>query len=509
MEKLRQNLKIFNYRPLVLVFVCIILGILFNNFISKYTALITVLMLFGVLMLVFYSVLHKKVKYIIIAIICFGLGFGCYELFINSHIHKVADLSGAQIEATVTSITTKDDYLAMIVDDVKIDGEAVKYSVRVLYYNVYEVGYEKLEKGDVVSLLVYSQHEISYFDDKGLPNTYYTSNNIGAQITTSDVEVIAHKDSLRNKLLNKARRNLRFGLNNQNGEMIYSAMFGDKTNLDEDLYDAYKASGVAHLLAVSGLHVGLVVAIIYWILKKLRVKNWWRVGIVFILLFCYAYLCNFSHSVIRASVMALVLLISALFYSEYDFLSSISLAGVLILLAEPTALFDVGALLSFGCVIGIAMLYPVIKRWIGRIPVKDVIIDSLSISASTIISTLITMGYYFNGVQLISIVSNILIIPIFSVLFTIAFTTTIMSLVIPIAGYLLLFVNPLLEYLNLFIMLIARIPNILILPQLNYLHVIASFILVCILGNFNLKRGLTKVSMCCGGIVLMSLSILI
>ena len=495
MEKLKQNFKIFNYRPLVLVFVGCILGVLFNVFIKKYTILVSIFALITIGIVVFYSILHKKIKYFIILGICFLLGYGCYGLFINSHKYTTPNLINSKIEATITSINNRENNLELILEDVKVDDKKVEYNVIACYYNIYELGYETLERGDIVNLIVYKQYEVAYFNENGIPYTYYTNNNIGASISTSELEVIGHKNIIRYTLLQRIRNNLRLGLNNQNGEMIYSAMFGDKSNLTNDLYDSYKLAGVAHLLAVSGLHVGLVVSIIYWILKKLHIKNWGRVLIVATLLFCYAYLCNFSYSILRASIMALVLIISSLFYSEYDLLSSISLAGTIILFMEPTALFDVGALLSFGCVIGIAMLYPIIKKYLKYIPIKEWIIDAFSISSATLISTLFIMDYYFQGVQVISLISNILIIPIFSILFTISFIITIISLIIPFASYLLFFVNPLLEYLNLFIILIARIPNIIVFPKVSYLYIILSFVLMSILSKYNLKKGNTKLIM--------------
>jgi competence protein ComEC len=320
------------------------------------------------------------------------------------------------------------------------------------------------------------------------------ADNVGIGASTYELEVLGQKNTVRYSILDKIRGSLRYGLNNLNGEMIYSAMFGDRTDLNHGLYDAYKSAGVAHLLAVSGLHVGLVVAILNWLMKKCKIKGWWRLGIIAPLLFGYAYLCGFSYSIIRASIMALVLMIAPLLFSEYDLLSSICFAGALILLMEPIALFSLSAQLSFSCVFGIAMLYPIFKRWLSKIHIQGAIADSFCISLATIISTLPFMAYYFNEIQPIGLISNIIIIPIFGILFTITFIVAMLSMLLPFISYALILINPLFEWLNWAIIFISNNAKALPMPSVNYLTIILFCTLLAFASKFNIKKGINKLT---------------
>ncbi len=507
LENLRQKLKIFNYRPLVLVFLGLIFGILVKNFIKRSTtiAVIGIVLVVGILLL--YSVLHKKFKYVVILGLTFVLGFGIYSYYIDSRTHIAPDMVEKTAVGVVKSITTYDDCLDLLLEDVEVDGKKLDYNAKLYYYNTEQAGYIKLDIGHKISFNIEAQNEPDRFDEEGMPHTYNYKNNVGAEFETDKITLLSTKASVKMKLLTRVRNNLRLGLNNQNGNMIYSAMFGDKSELNHDLYDAYKMSGVAHLLAVSGLHVGLVVAVLNFIMKKLRVKGWWRVGIISLLLLGYAYLCGFSYSIIRASIMILVLMIAPLLFSEYDLLSSICFAGSLILLIEPIALFDLGALLSFGCVLGIAMLFPVYQRWFSKIPIKQGIKDSFGISLATIIATLAVMAYFFGYVQPIGLISNIIIIPIFSVLFSLTFVLAMLSLILPFVSFALILINPLFEWLNWAIMFIANHSQELLLPNINYLSVLLYFVLIVFASKFNLKKGLNKLSMVSACSFILSLQI--
>lgn len=492
LDNLRQKLKLFNYRPIVLIFLGLISGALISNFFVKYTITVSVILAIAVIVLVVYSILHKTFKYAIILGITIVLGFSIFSVYMNAREPNASDLQDKYIKGEVTRIVTYDDCLSLLLENVKLEDSDIDYNIVVYYYNTYQDGYINIKLGSEIGFTVAEQFAVETHSEDGVPHTYNVANNIQAKVSTYEVDYLGEKGSIRYSILARIRSNLRKGLNNLNGEMIYSAMFGDKTDLNDDLYDAYKGSGVAHLLAVSGLHVGLVVAIIYWILRKCKVKGWYRVAIVIALLFAYAYLCNFSYSVIRASIMSIVLMIAPLLFSEYDLLTSICFAGCLIFIIEPIALFDLGAQLSFGCVLGIAMLHPIFSRWMRKLPINKSIKDGFSISLSTIISTCAIMIYYFGYIQPIGLISNLIILPIFSCLFTIAFIVSMLGLIFPFVNYILVFINPLFEWMNWAIILIANKAKSIEMPGVNYLTILLSFGGLTFASKYNLVKGARK-----------------
>lgn len=496
MENLRQKLKIFNYRPLVLIFLGLTAGILLTWFIKVNFAITLTGIIISSIVLIFYSILHKKFKYIIIFCISMILSVGIFSTYINSRMHQnLPNMVGMEAQGEVYSIKNNGTLLNIVIKDVKVNGKNLGYNARLKYFNTYQSGYVALKEGMVISFCINQQEEISYQDDNKLPNANYIKNNIGATFTTNSVEVIDNTPNIRFKLISKIRENLRFGLNNFNGEMIYSAMFGDVNGFNEDLYDAYKGAGVAHLLAVSGLNVVLIVGILRWLMKKLHIKDWWSAIIISILLLVYTYLCNFSYSIVRATIMGIVLLFAPLFFSEYDLLSSTCFAGSLILIVDPIALFDLGALLSFVCVIGIAMIYPIFNKWTAKIPISNTIKDGFNISLATTISTMPLMALYLGYMQPVGLLSNIIIVPIFSVLFTIAFVVGIISLIFPYICYIMTIINPLFEWVNWLIIFIANNSKILVLPSVNFLTVLLFLLFIVFAGKYNLKRGLSKLNL--------------
>ena len=505
MKEVRQFCKLFNYRPIVLIFLSLIFGILFTTFIQTQTLLVIIISIVVLCINIFYCIIHQTFKYIIIMLLCFIIGAGIYSLYLNKVQYKQEDVTNKFIIGSVFKISNRESYLELFLEDVKINGEDRDYNIRVKYYNIYNSGYEAISLGDFIGFTPTSYIDsINYFGEEGIPYTYYTDNNIGADLVCEEIEILSQKDNLRFSILKRVRENLSLGLNNFNGELIYSAMFGDRTHLGQDLYIAYQHSGVVHLLSVSGLHVALIVAILYWILNKFKVQGWLKVAIVAVFLFIYAYLCSFSYSVLRAVIMSLVLIIAPIFFKEYDILNSICFAGCIILFINPSTVYNVSALLSFGCVFGIAMLTPIFKAWFKHLSIPEFIKDGFCISLSTFISTFIVMEYYFDGVSPISLISNIIILPIFSVLFTIAFVITIISLILPFVSYLLVLINPLFEFTNWLIIFISNISIEIPMISVNYLTIILSFILLTLMSKYNLQKGFNKFALVNLGICVMT-----
>ena len=109
-------------------------------------------------------------------------------------------------------------------------------------------------------------------------------------------------------------------------------LFGGKQGLSDELKDMFSYSGISHILAVSGLHIGVLVSLIYYCLKKIKLNKFVKLILLATVLIFYSYLCDFTPSVCRASIMAVILCLCDLYKIQYDALSSLSIAGIIILL---------------------------------------------------------------------------------------------------------------------------------------------------------------------------------
>lgn len=141
----------------------------------------------------------------------------------------------------------------------------------------------------------------------------------------------------------------------QNFSIMSGILFGEKAYMDDELYEQFQTNGIAHILAVSGLHVGLVYAEISKLIKKKTAKS----NLLLILsIFLYAAFADFAVSVIRAAVMITLKIISVQIKEKYDMLSAASFIAIVLLSYNPYYLYDSGAQLSFLAAYSLAVLLP-------------------------------------------------------------------------------------------------------------------------------------------------------
>ena len=218
--------------------------------------------------------------------------------------------------------------------------------------------------------------------------------------------------------------------------LAFSVLIGDRTELAYDIADNFAISGIAHVVAVSGLNTAFIMMLLIWVLSKVRANRWLKLTIVIIVLLLYALLCDMTPSVVRASMMSIFLLIGNLFGKQSDKLNSISLSGIILLLFFPLYIFDLSFLLSYSGVFGIFLLYPIMQKAFAWLKWKP-LVDSVAVTvAATIGSTpLITNSFEYFSV--IGLLANLILVPLFGYAFMILFFITLVALIIPPVAYLL------------------------------------------------------------------------
>lgn len=226
-------------------------------------------------------------------------------------------------------------------------------------------------------------------------------------------------------------------LGERNGNICYSILYGDRATVPTHDLDSFKQSGVMHLFAVSGLHVGLLVAVIAWLLSKLKVNDKVQFFLISGFLLGYCVLCSFTPSVFRASIMSICLLLSKLFERKYDSLNALSLAGIILLVFSPTMFFTVGFQLSFSAVFGIITM----SRILGFVKFKSAFMQEFwnvtKLSLSAQIGVLPIMFYYFGCVTTWTMLANLFLIPLFTLFYTLLFVCNIIVMIIPSLGFIL------------------------------------------------------------------------
>lgn len=202
--------------------------------------------------------------------------------------------------------------------------------------------------------------------------------------------------------------------------LLKAVCLGDRSSLTDDMRQAYSSAGGMHLLAVSGLHVGLI----WWVLQ--RMTGWlsliFRKGsqqtvLVVALLWFYAFLTGFSSSVSRSVCMFSFFSLSRIMGERLHPLNAIFVSAFLLVMIDPQRLMDVGFQLSFTAIAGIITLHPIFLK---LLKVKNRILrwlwEASSVSLAAQISTAPLVIFYFHHLPVYSLITSLLAIPLLSLL---------------------------------------------------------------------------------------------
>ena len=198
---------------------------------------------------------------------------------------------------------------------------------------------------------------------------------------------------------------------------ILDAMtLGEKRSIPIMLYKSMIKSGTVHILVVSGFNLGLVAFIISLILKSIRIPRLWRFFIAVPLLLLYCLMTGASTPVVRATVMSIVFMAAYFVKRKADIYNTSAIAGLFILLFNPSQLFDIGFQLSFASVISIVYFYPRLKSFLGlerlRIKFLRVLAEGCLVSLSAWLGTAGFIAYYFKIFSPITVIANLFIVPL-------------------------------------------------------------------------------------------------
>jgi competence protein ComEC len=212
-------------------------------------------------------------------------------------------------------------------------------------------------------------------------------------------------------------------------------VLGEKRNIPWFVNNAMMKTGTVHILVVSGFNVGIVSFIIILFLKLIRVPRRIRFVIAIPCLVIYCLMTGASTPVVRATVMAIVFMLGFLLKREPDIYNSLSVACLFILIFNPRQLFDIGFQLSFTSVFAIVSIYPRLKSYLGieslKIKYLRLLIDGCLVSFSAWLGTMGFIAYYFKIFSPITVLANLLIVPLATLITLCGFSLVFMSLIFP------------------------------------------------------------------------------
>lgn len=210
--------------------------------------------------------------------------------------------------------------------------------------------------------------------------------------------------------------------------VVMALLFGDKSELTDEMVNNYRNAGVMHVLAVSGLHVG----ILYFVLR--HVIGWFfydkRIKFSIILFFLIAFAClsGLAGSVVRAVIMFGLFGVGQLFFRRSSTVNILAVTGFFMLIFRPAFLFEVGFQLSFLAVFSIVYMYPIISHYVNhRYRVLAWLQTLLGVSLVAQLGVLPLSVYYFGQIPLLFLVGNFFAIPLNSLALIIALILTLVN----------------------------------------------------------------------------------
>ncbi len=197
--------------------------------------------------------------------------------------------------------------------------------------------------------------------------------------------------------------------------ILLALLVGIKDHIDNETKAAYSSAGAMHVLAVSGLHVGIIFLFINVLLGFLKKNKWGKVLFVFLslsLIWAYALVTGFSPSVLRASVMFSVILISQTVGKQSNIYNSLGLAAFVLLLYDPYLIYSVGFQLSFAAVFGIVFLQPrLVRLFSPSTKFAKYFWEITCVSIAAQLATFPLTVFYFHQFPTYFLVSNLIVIP--------------------------------------------------------------------------------------------------
>lgn len=207
----------------------------------------------------------------------------------------------------------------------------------------------------------------------------------------------------------------RVPLSKRTHNFLITILLGDKQYIDNDTRTLFAESGTSHILALSGLHIGIIAGFILALFFPLNFAGRYKIRLVITVLFLwiYAFICGFTPSAVRACAMCTFAFISIILERKYSLLNSICFAYILILLFSPNSIYDPGFILSFLCVFVIVTIMPHINLFDHRkqkylYNASTLIFVTFVVSASSWIIT----TYFFHTIPLSFLLINTICLPL-------------------------------------------------------------------------------------------------
>lgn len=453
-------------RPLVIITISFIIGIIIGLYFKINMALFVFLYLIGIVIVYLLNTkyFHSRMKFDKVVYICAALTLILAFLYVNLRESKHDSLYSntnlkVAVKGTVVEVQKESEYYDNYVIRVDSVNNNHKFkNTNILLKVKKNKKTNKLEYGDYISFSEVFEKPSIRRNYKGFDYSAYLKTKNIYVVSKSDYKDIRliKKNSLFvgsmwiNQIRNRLKENMKELLNKKNADIANALLLGCSDSIDEQQREVFSNASLIHILAISGMHVTYVVCFWNIILKKSDNRRKKYFLILFLLFF--SNLTGGTPSVVRASLMTCMAIGSKLFYRKSDTINNIAISCLIILILNPYNILNLGFQLSFLGTLGIVLFNPRLvylaqkvellnikkNKWFtiffdnsfGRLlskifsKIKPIII--LGISANILIIPILI--YTYNVFSLTFIISTILVTPFLGLIIFTGYITAIVSI---------------------------------------------------------------------------------
>lgn len=438
--------------PVIILVVAFTTGLLFQFLfpINTSTYILTLLILIVFIFVSYYFVKRSLFLqiFLVLAISCIGALYLTMkqenEPFYPFEVPKIRN---AKIIATIEKIDLlKKNKISTEINIISVNNKEFENSISSKFLcNMWkdttrslELIYTNLEIGNTISFI----GTIKKARDQRNPGEfnyekYLLQKGISGIISCYKIEslkIINTEEDYISNLIFDIRKNIYARINTlfneKSSALIKGIILADRSDINYEIKKTFINTGVIHVLAVSGLHVGFITLLFFLIFGRFDLRI--DYGLTILGIICFLIITGGHPSVFRASTMAVVYLLAKLTGRSTNGFNSISIAALIILLINPNELLNPGFLLSFSAVISILIIYPILSEKIANLQINGLvkkILLFMSVSFAAQIGTLPFTLVYFNKLSLVSLFANLIVIPIIGFVVAISLLSLVISVV--------------------------------------------------------------------------------
>ena len=359
--------KLFNFRPLFFMAASLCVGVVFcylHFFFGLSLWWLFLLVGLGIPFIFCGKEMLIKTAISVFALLAaFFVGFACFGAQMRAYIRATVYEGEYSVQGRVEEKTEGRTYSCLVLSDITVGENAEKYKL-IAYLPASFC--ENVDLFDVVSLVGAVTTEGTEYSAESF-NAYTIREHIKYKMT--DVEsciVVGRKFDLFGSIRVRIEKALYRGMDDEPASVAMAVLTGNTHDIESGLLTNMRYGGIAHIFAVSGLHVGALYGFCMWLTSKTGLKRApkiFRFLLVAAVLLFYGGICGFSASILRATILCLVGYAAKLIGTKVDKLETLGLAAIIVLLLSPIELFSVGFQLSFLACLGIFLYSKPLDKW--------------------------------------------------------------------------------------------------------------------------------------------------